>query len=162
MVRGKKTRLVLAGLLAGGLLGVAGFAQARPQDAREQQEDTGGQERDTLDPVDPFQAGTEEESGTGGAGQAGQDEGDPARPLNEREQLEDQGQLEDEGGSLEEEGPLDEPGTGGAGDTGTGDLGEEGLLDEDEGVFPPDVGEDGLSPREPLDGTRLPNNKGVR
>jgi len=159
MVRGKKARLVLSGLLAGGLMvAVDAGAQDARQDTGTRQEDTRGQE--TLDPVDPFEAGTEEESGTGGAGEAGEETDDPARPLNETERLEDEGQLEDEGGSLDDEGPLDEPGTGGAGDTGTGP--DEVLpLDEDEGVFPRDTGEDGLSPREPLDGN-LPDEGGVR
>jgi hypothetical protein len=157
MLRGKKARLVVSGLLVGGLLVTVGAeAQERGQDPGTQ-EDTRGQ--DTLDPVDPFEAGTEEESGTGGAGEAGEETDDPARPLNETERLEDEGQLEDEGGSLDDRGLIDEPGTGGAGDTGTGP--DEVPMDEDEGVFPRDTGEDGLSPREALDGN-LPNNGGVR
>lgn len=126
-----KTGLMLAGLLAGSLALGTGCkraeAETRPQDLLQQQQQD---------------EGTQEQSGTGGAGDTDA-------------QQQDEGTTEDDvlnepgtGGSvgpgttdedLTDEDFMDEPGTGGAGGTG-----EDTVRDEDEGVLQPGVNDEGL------------------
>jgi hypothetical protein len=148
-----KTRLVLAGLLAGSLsLGTGckrADAEARPQDVlqQQQQEDETANEN-TGTTLDETQR--RKETGTGGAGNT-----DTDTQRQGGETLDEPGT----GGSLDDrfdqhgtggagsEGTMDEPGTGGAG--GTGDTWNEELRDEDEGVLQPGVNDEGLDTQDP-------------
>jgi hypothetical protein len=157
-----KTRLVLAGLLAGSLALGAGCkpanAEANPQDLlqQQQQEDETANENTgtTLDETQRRNEtqGTLDEPGTGGAGDAG-------TAPRQGETLEEPGT----GGTLDDpfdqhgtggagtQGTMEEPGmgTGGSGTGGTGDTWNEELRDEDEGVLQPGVNDEGLDTQDP-------------
>jgi hypothetical protein len=139
-----KTRLVLAGLLAGSLALGTGCkradAEARAQDIlqQQQQEDETANENTgtTLDETQRRNEGqgTFEEPGTGGAGDAG-------TAPRQGETLEEPGT----GGTLDD--PFDQRGTGGAGSEGT--LDEPGTGTGGAGVLQPNVNDEGLDTQDP-------------
>ncbi|WP_309887748.1 hypothetical protein [Archangium sp.] len=138
-----KTRLLLAGLLAGSLALGTGCkraeAEAAPQDLLEQQEQR-GQQGDDTGAGDEGTAPEQDQGGTGGAGDAGtgslrQFEGTFEEPATGGAGNDD----------TVDEGTLEEPGTGGAGDTWN-----EGRRDEDEGVLQPGVNDEGLDNQDPM------------
>ncbi len=161
MAKTLKTRLLLAGLLAGSLALGTGCkraeAEAAPQDLLQQQEQQGQRGDDTA-AQDEGTAPEQDQGGTGGAGDAGtgslrQFEGtfeEPGRGGSGNDDTVDEGKLDEPGTGgtgddrMLDEGTLEEPGTGGAGDTW-----DEGLRDEDEGVLQPGVNDEGLDNQDP-------------